>query len=74
MVQNIRTVSTSLEVTTYGGPMTCNQKCDIPGWDEAWFNKESVTNIISMAESANKFNITYNNTKMICFIYILKIK
>ena len=61
MVTNIREVDESLTLTTNAGVLTTNLKADIPGWGEAWFAPNSMTNIFSYAEMADRYRITYDN-------------
>ena len=51
-----------MQLNTNGGSLTSNQKCEVPIFGEAWFNDRAVTNILSYAEVADNFRITYDNT------------
>eukprot|EP00978_Attheya_sp_CCMP212_P012626 scaffold31575_cov60-Attheya_sp.AAC.1 len=51
-----------MDLRTNGGSLQSNKECDVPELGlRSWFNKNAVTNILSFAEVADKFQITYDN-------------
>ena len=42
------------------GVVTVDNKGARPGYGIVWFNRDGITNILSMENSTNKFPITYN--------------
>ena len=72
MVRDIReTKNGSLNHVTNAGVLQTTQKATIPGWGEAWFNPNVITNIFSYAEMAKKHWITYDLDKEGAFIIYL---
>jgi hypothetical protein len=72
MVQDICNIDNkSLNLVTNAGILTTNQKATIPGWGEAWFNLQAITNIFSYAEIAKRHSITYDSNKEDAFIVYL---
>jgi hypothetical protein len=67
-VTNIRKTKATLELHTNGGVLMTNHKCDIPGFGEAWFNPDAITNIFSLAEMADKYTITYDSKNDDAFV------
>jgi len=67
-VKNIRQAESTLELGTNGGPLVSNQICDIPDLGKAWFNKDSIANIISLAHMTSKYKVTYNSEKEKAFL------
>jgi hypothetical protein len=59
-VTNIRDSDKSLSISTNGGLINSNQKCDIPHIPDVWYNEDSITNIISLAEINKQFRVPYN--------------
>jgi hypothetical protein len=57
-VMNIRDSNKPLSISTNGGELKSYKKCDIPHIDNVWFNKNSITNIISMKDITDKFRVT----------------
>jgi hypothetical protein len=47
-VTNIRASNYPLSISTNGGQLESNEKCDIPHIDDMWYNENSITNIISL--------------------------
>eukprot|EP00978_Attheya_sp_CCMP212_P006328 scaffold14327_cov33-Attheya_sp.AAC.1 len=61
-VSNIRESTTIMDLRTNGGSLQSHKECDIPELGmKSWYNKNAVTNILSFAEVADKFRITYDN-------------
>ena len=54
-VKNIRQAKSTLESGTNGGPLVSNQICNILDLGKAWFNKDSIANIISIAHMTSKY-------------------
>ena len=67
-VKNIRQAESTLELGTNGGPLVSNQICDIPDLGKAWFNKDSIANIISLAHMISKYKVTYDSEKEKAFL------
>ena len=61
MVNNIHQANESMTVTTNAGDMQSDMKADLPGWGPVWFNQQSMTNIFSYKEMADKYHVTYDN-------------
>jgi len=53
----------TLNLGTNGGPLVSNQVCDIRDLGMAWFNKDSITNIISLAHMTSKYKATYDSER-----------
>jgi hypothetical protein len=72
MVQDIRNIEDeSLDLVTNACNLRTTQKATIPGWGEAWFNPNAITNIFSYAEMAKRHCITYDSNKEDAFnIYL----
>jgi hypothetical protein len=69
LVQNIRKSSDGdMHLSTNGGVLVTSNKADLPQWGEVWFNNSAITNIISYAEMADRFRITYDSGKEDAFI------
>ena len=62
-VTNIHDTKEELKLGTNGGVMVSQQKCDVPHLGTHWFNKASITNIISLAEMAKRYKVTYDSGK-----------
>ena len=54
--------------TNGGGKLKSKQKCSIPLLGEHWFNEESLTNIISLADMASRFRVTMDTEKDKAFL------
>jgi hypothetical protein len=54
-VSNIRDLEDPLSSSTNGGVMKLHQKCNIPHIKDVWYNRNSMTNIISLKDMTNKF-------------------
>ena len=54
--------------TNGGGKLISKQKCSIPLLGEHWFNEESLTNIISLADMASRFRVTMDTEKDKAFL------
>ena len=57
-VSNIRKANKPLILKTYGGEIVTTEICDIPYLGTQWFNKNAVTNIIILADIAEKYQVT----------------
>ena len=49
-VSNIQDLDNPLIINTNGGLTKFHQKCDIPYINDIWYNKNDITNIISMKD------------------------
>jgi hypothetical protein len=67
-VTNIRDSDESLSISTNGGIMKSHQKCDIPHIENVWFNKHSITNIISMQDMTAKFRVTMDSKEELALL------
>lgn len=68
LVENIKTTSETLELSTNGGDLFTNQRATVPGFGEVWYNKNAITNIFSLAELEKKYRVTYDSKKEKAFI------
>ena len=69
LVQNIRKSNDgNMHLSTNGGVLVTSKKADLPQWGELWFNESAITNIISYAEMADRYRITYDSGKEDAFI------
>ncbi|KAI2501792.1 Reverse transcriptase (RNA-dependent DNA polymerase) [Fragilaria crotonensis] len=69
LVQNIRESNDgNMHLSTNGGVLVTNKKADLPQWGEVWFNESAITNIISYAEMADRYRITYDSGKEDAFV------
>ena len=50
-----------LDLVTNGRVKHCGMKCELDNPGEAWFNKNSLTNIFILADLVNKFKIKYDS-------------
>jgi hypothetical protein len=72
MIQDICNIKNkSLDLVTNAGILRTTQKATIPGWGEAWFNPQAITNIFSYAKMAKRHRITYNSNKEDAFTVYL---
>ena len=62
-VTNIRDADQDLIMSTNGGPISSSKKCDVPYFPNVWFNKNSITNIISLKDMTSKFRVTLDSDK-----------
>ncbi|KAI2510062.1 Reverse transcriptase (RNA-dependent DNA polymerase) [Fragilaria crotonensis] len=69
LVQNIRRSNDGdMHLSTNGGVLVTTHKADLPQWGEVWFNEMAITNIISYAEMADRYRITYDSGKEDAFV------
>ena len=54
-VSNIRYSDIPLNIIKNGGLMKLHQKCYIPYINDVWYNKNPITNIISMKDMTETF-------------------
>ena len=59
-VKNIHITDEKLKLGTNGGLMVSQNKCEVPHLGNHWFNENSIANIISLADTTNKYKVTYN--------------
>jgi hypothetical protein len=70
-VTNIRDSPTAMVMNTNGGPMVTKQLCDVPFLGTVWFNKNSLTNIVSLAHMAERHKVTYDSSaKKAFFVHL----
>ena len=62
-VKNIRNSKQVLTLNTNGGKMVSNQVCEVPHLGTHWFNKDSITNIISLDHMTDKFRVTLDSNE-----------
>ena len=67
-VTDIKETKQSLKLQTNGGVMTSSKKCNIPMLGNHWFNENSITNIISLADMIEKHRVTYDSAKEKAFL------
>ena len=48
--------------------MESHKKCDIPHMENVWFNKDSITNIISMQDMTAKFRVTMDSKQELALL------
>ena len=68
MVTNVKNADRKLHLGTNGGKATAIKKADLAGYGEVWFNKKSITNIISLAGMAKKYCVRYDPWQEDAFI------
>ena len=61
MVTNIKNTDQKLRLGTNGGKATATKKAELKGYGEVWFNKKSITNIVSLAGMAKKYQVQYDS-------------
>jgi hypothetical protein len=64
-VKNIRNSNKILDLRTNGGHMITKKECDVEYMGTTWYNENAVTNILSFAEMADKYKVTYIKDKFI---------
>ena len=63
----------SMSLQTNGdGKMTTNYKAHVPLIGTTWFNEESMTNIIAMADMADLYRVTMDTSEENCFLVHLQ--
>jgi hypothetical protein len=60
-VTNIRASNYPLSISTNGGQLESNKKCDILHIDNVWYNENSIANIISLKHMTDKFCVTMDS-------------
>jgi hypothetical protein len=68
MVTNIQKSNIKMELSTNGKVLKIHHKADLPGWGEVWFHEKAITNILSYAEMADKYQITYDSGNEVAFV------
>ena len=61
MVTNIKNADRKLHFRTNRGKASATKKAELKGYGEVWFNKKSITNIVSLAGMAKKYWVRYNS-------------
>ena len=57
-VTNVCGTNDTMHIETNGGMTTTKQKCFIPDIGEHWFSENSITNILSLSDIADKHRVT----------------
>ena len=73
-VNKIKKAEFPLEIQANGGTMTVTQTCKIPFLGTHWFNKNAITNRISLADISNGYYVTMDAEKERIMIVHLKDK
>ena len=68
MVTGIRKAQKTLWLGTNRDKATVIDIAELPGYGEVWFNKNSITNIVSLAGMAKKFQVQYDSWQEDAFI------
>jgi hypothetical protein len=67
-VTDIVDVEETLNLGTKGGVLVSNQKANIAGLAQRWFNRRAIANVISLAD-INKYNrVTYDSARELAFL------
>ena len=61
LLKKIWVNTTPMHIDTNGGRMTCTQKALLHGYGEVWYNKNAITNILSLKNVKDKYPVTYNS-------------
>jgi hypothetical protein len=63
LVTNIRQVPDCMTVMGNGGKLTTNMKADLKGYGKVWFDKHTITNILSSKNVSEKegFHVSYDS-------------
>jgi hypothetical protein len=67
-VMNIRGLNYPLSISTNGGELKSYKKCDIPHIDNVRYNKNSITNIISMKDMTDKFRVMMDSKEELALL------
>ena len=62
-VTDIVNVNETLNLGTNGGVLVSDQKCNIAGLGQRWFNKNAIANVISLADMADHHRVTYDSVE-----------
>ena len=67
-VSDIVDVEETLNLGTNGGVLVSNQKCNVAGLGQRWFNKNAIVNVISLADIAKYNRVTYDSQRELAFL------
>ena len=61
LVENITKTGKIMKVQDNGGTLAVTHKATVPGYKQyVWFNKDAITNKISLKNLINKYQVTYD--------------
>ena len=61
LVENITKTGKIMKVQDNGGTLAVTHKATVPGYTQyVWFNKDAITNKISLKNLINKYQVTYD--------------
>jgi hypothetical protein len=63
----------NIHLATNQGILVTTKRADLQQWGKVWSNEKATTNIISYAEVADKYRITYDAKKEDAFVVHLPI-
>ena len=61
-LQDIKVSRESIDLSTNAGPLHVNKLGTLPAYGEVPFNRNAVTNIMSLAQAADKYKVTYDSS------------
>ena len=67
-VSDIVDVDETLNLGTNGGVLVSNQKCNVAGLGQRWFNRKAIANVISLADMAKYNRVTYDLARELAFL------
>ena len=67
-VSDIVNVEETLNLGTNGGVLVSNQKCNVAGLGQRWFNNRAIANVISLADMIKVNRVTYDSEKELAFL------
>ena len=62
LVENIKSTSETLALSTNGGNLFTNQRATVRGFGEVWYDPKAITNIFSLTELEKKYKVTYDSS------------
>ena len=68
LVTHVWTNSNSINVFGNGGSITKKQKAHVRNYGAVWFDKRSITNILSLKNVQKRYRVTYDSTSNSAFI------
>ena len=60
-VNNIRKAHATLQLSSNTGQKAITTVADVPDYGTVWFDHESITNIFSLADMSDKYQVTFNS-------------
>ena len=67
-VTDIVNVEETLDFGTNGGVLLANQKCNIAGLGQRWYNEDAIANVISLADMTDHHRVTYDSVEERAFL------